>query len=173
MRRYLEIISIALISSYITLGILYLINDQIFENIFSQNNSPVSKQTNAQEINNEIYTDIENEINKIKDEIKVLESSLKNIETQTPTNIAGPKGDPGEVPKEYLDKVDQIYVQLSEQQKCLESFFEFYILQGTFFDKRDAEIDTRRNRVYIDIGPKIRNYSYPITEEVLRQQFDC
>jgi hypothetical protein len=173
MRRYIEIISIALISSYITLAILYLINDQIFQDIFPRESIQVQISQNSDEDLLKSLNDLNKQVEELNFEMNLIETSLKEIQTQQPLNLDLSNGNPSEVPEDYLEKFDQIFFQLNTQYTCLESFLNFYIEQSTKHSRKKLELDVQRNRGYVDIQPLIRDNLYPVTKELLEEQFNC
>ena len=146
----MEIISIVLISTYVTLGILYLINNQIFQNIYSNNDNQIeTTQVSDREVY-EILNELSKQINELNDEISLIKTNLKEIESQEPIKVAGAKGDPGEVPQEYLSKVDQIESKLNQQSLCVESMYQFFVTRNNWFIREYAEVDNS-GRVKVDI----------------------
>jgi peptidoglycan hydrolase CwlO-like protein len=101
MRRYIEIISIALISSYITLAVLYLINNEIFQDISISNNS---EEAIINSVNKDL-SDLEEELSNLIVKVDSIETSLDAINIQDRSEVTVSEGVSAEVPQEFLNKV--------------------------------------------------------------------
>ena len=163
MRRYIEIISIALISSYITLAVLYLINNEIFQDISISNNS---EEAIINSVNKDL-SDLEEELSNLIVKVDSIETSLDAINIQDRSEVTVSEGVSAEVPQEFLNKVDQLIIEINQEKICLDSFINFYLEQMTGLRTiRKVESGT------VNIAPLIPGKSY-LPREVLSDEFDC
>jgi len=172
MRKFFEVVITALLSSWITIGILYSINPNVLDTILNnqENEVLVIDNTNSDILSaqEKAFKTLENEFIKLEDELEstredlsLLKEVIKNQNDGQSTVVQGPKGDPGEVPQEYLSKVDQIESKLLEQGLCVESIYEFFIDRRNWYTREYAEV-SNSGRVKIDV-------SYVFRED----QFNC
>jgi len=152
MRKFFEVVITALLSSWITIGILYSINPNVLDTILNnqENEVLVIDNTNSDILSaqEKAFKTLENEFIKLEDELEstredlsLLKEVIKNQNDGQSTVVQGPKGDPGEVPQEYLSKVDQIESKLLEQSLCVESIYEFFINRNNWYTSAVVKVD--------------------------------
>jgi hypothetical protein len=181
MRKVFEIMITALLSSWITLGIVYIINpsflSQPLETQVITQESPdddvrVLVNNNFENVNKN-FSFLQDQINNVEDDLKLLKEVVRNSQDSNDVVVQGPKGEPGEVPQEYLNKIDELIFKLDIQEKCLYSLYEFYISQyHPWKTRRYVDIRNDGRGGYVDIGYKVQDVQF-LTEEVLRNQFNC